>query len=295
MASKSEDISCCLGLIELPNVFSLRGSDKVRLHFFSVIATVLYYISDNMLFNPADHTIECGDNDEFIKLSIPASQLLELLILSEGELVTRDYLLTEVWDKNGLRGSNNNLNQYMSILRRTLANHGCDNLFITIPKIGFRLNTDIKIETRSASGDRALDPVNRPMRTQNGRDLKILVIAFLCIIVPLAGFIALKQSTSHYDIASSDLVEVAPGCNALYLHKFSEDEKVHAKIQINEMLNNLKLKCDAGNTLLFDNVDPIPDENDYGRTFFSYCHNVSGKALANCTDFFYSDWKRHHE
>lgn len=260
-----------------------------------MIATVLYYISDNVLFNPADHTIECGDNDEFIKLSIPASQLLELLILSEGELVTRDYLLTEVWDKNGLRGSNNNLNQYMSMLRRTLANHGCENLFITIPKIGFRLNTDIKIETRGGPGDRAIDPVNRPMRKQNGKDLKILVIAFLCIFVPLAVFIALKQSTSHYDMVSSDLVEVAPGCHALYLHKFSEDEKIRAKIQINEMLNDLKLKCDAGNTLLFDNVDPIPDENDYGRTFFSYCHNVNEKALANCTDFFYSDWKRHHE
>jgi DNA-binding winged helix-turn-helix (wHTH) protein len=248
-----------------------------------------------MLFNPADHTIECGENDEFIKLSIPASQLLELLILSKGELVTREYLLTEVWDKNGLRGSNNNLNQYMSILRRTLANHGCDNLFITIPKIGFRLNADIKIETRAGAGDVSVVPVNPLAKKKRMKELIILAISFMCIVVPLAAFILIKQFSSHYDITSSDLVEVAPGCNALYLHKFSDGEKLRAKIQINTMLNELKLKCDTGNTLLFDNVDPIPTDNDYGRTFFSYCHNVSEKTLANCTDFFYTGWKSPHE
>lgn len=248
-----------------------------------------------MLFNPADHTIECGDNDEFIKLSIPASQLLELLILSKGELVTRDYLLTEVWDKNGLRGSNNNLNQYMSILRRTLANHGCDNLFITIPKIGFRLNTDIKIETRAGPGDEGIAPANSSAQKKHMKELAILVISFLCIVIPLAAFILLKQFTSHYDITNSDLVEVAPGCHALYLHKFSDNEKLRAKIQINAMLSELKLKCDAGNTLLFDNIDPIPNDDDYGRTFLSFCNNVGEKTLANCTDFFYSAWKEPHE
>lgn len=273
----------------------MKGSDKIGSPFLSVIATVLYFISDNMLFNPADHTIECGDNDEFIKLSIPASQLLELLILSKGELVTREYLLTEVWDKNGLRGSNNNLNQYMSMLRRTLASHGCDNLFITIPKIGFRLNTDLKIETRTGPGNEHIAPATPLVQKKSMKELAILVISFLCIVIPLTGFILLKQFTSHYDIVSSDLVEVAPGCNALYLHKFSENEKLRAKSQINAMLNELKLKCDAGNTLLFDNVDPIPNDDDYGRTFLSYCHNISEKTLANCTDFFYSAWKEPHE
>ncbi|UNC52213.1 winged helix-turn-helix domain-containing protein [Enterobacter huaxiensis] len=248
-----------------------------------------------MLFNPADHTIECGDNDEFIKLSIPASQLLELLILSKGELVTRDYLLTEVWDKNGLRGSNNNLNQYMSMLRRTLASHGCENLFITIPKIGFRLNTIISIEMRAGPGENVHFSAPHSVQKKNRKERWMIVIAFLCIILPLAGFIILKQFTSHYDIVSSEMVEVAPNCHALYLHKFSDNEKLRAKNQINAMLKELKLKCDAGNTLLFDNVDPIPDDDDYGRTFLSYCHNVGEKTLGNCTDFFYSGWKEHHE
>ncbi|WP_230353091.1 winged helix-turn-helix domain-containing protein [Lelliottia sp. WAP21] len=248
-----------------------------------------------MLFNSADHTLECGDNDEFIKLSIPSSQLLELLILSKGELVTRDYLLTEVWDKNGLRGSNNNLNQYMSILRRTLAAHGCDNLFITVPKVGFRLNTEIKIEMRERAGGQHVTSTLSGGQKKSKKGLNILLVAFLCLLLPLLGFIILKQFTTHYDIVSSDFVEVAPGCNALFLHKFSDNEKALATKQINKMLSDLKLQCGPDNTLLFDNGDHISDDDDYGKTFFSYCHNVEGKSLANCTDFFYSGWKYHHE
>lgn len=51
-----------------------------------------------------------------------------------------------VWDDYGLQASNSSLNQYISILRRALSAFGCEELIITVPKMGFRLNPDITLQ-----------------------------------------------------------------------------------------------------------------------------------------------------
>jgi DNA-binding winged helix-turn-helix (wHTH) protein len=111
---------------------------------------MIYIIDDSITYNSDDCTLTHLPTQESLSLSISSGRLLERLLDSDGEILARDTLLTEVWDKYGLRGSNSNLNQYLSIVRRALASYGCDNLIITIPKIGIRINTDINIERRPA-------------------------------------------------------------------------------------------------------------------------------------------------
>lgn len=261
-----------------------------------MIVTVIYLISENIIFNPSDHTLACEKDDDFVKLSIPSSQLLEILILSKGELVTRDFLLSEIWDKNGLRGSNNNLNQYMSILRRTLISHGCDNLLITIPKIGFRLNPLVKIEPQAGNDDNRESNTSKENSQQEAAKKKIIIIslATLCIVAPLLILFAMKHFNTHYDIANSELSTLPSGCKVVYLHSFSEAEKRRSSVEIGKMIKTLSLPCGADKTLLFDNIDPIPDDTDYGKTFLSYCHNLANDTLGNCTDYYYSNWNDHH-
>ncbi|MEN4535794.1 winged helix-turn-helix domain-containing protein [Pantoea agglomerans] len=111
---------------------------------------MIYIIDDQVSYKSDDCTLSHIPTQESLSLSISSGRLFEQLLNSGGEILARDTLLTEVWDKYGLRGSNSNLNQYLSIVRRALAAYGCENLIITIPKIGIRLNTDIKIERQSA-------------------------------------------------------------------------------------------------------------------------------------------------
>lgn len=111
---------------------------------------MIYIIDDQVSYNSDDCTLSHIPTQESLSLSISSGRLFEQLLNSGGEILARETLLTEVWDKYGLRGSNSNLNQYLSIVRRALAAYGCENLIITIPKIGIRLNTDIKIERQSA-------------------------------------------------------------------------------------------------------------------------------------------------
>lgn len=105
-----------------------------------------YLIDRLVVFNTDDGTLHLPSSDDVIRLALPAARLLETFLSSEGRELTREYLLETVWDKHGLHASGNNLNQYVSILRRNLSLLGCHELIITLPKLGFRLNAAISIE-----------------------------------------------------------------------------------------------------------------------------------------------------
>ncbi|MFN3070487.1 transcriptional regulator [Serratia sp. J2] len=75
--------------------------------------------------------------DNRVTLPRFASQLLEILIMKNDQSLSREHLLDIIWHNNGLSASSNNLNNYISIIRRSLSSIGLDNIIITIPKYGF--------------------------------------------------------------------------------------------------------------------------------------------------------------
>ncbi|WP_247753670.1 winged helix-turn-helix domain-containing protein, partial [Citrobacter freundii] len=50
-----------------------------------------------------------------VKLTLTASRLLETLLRASEGILSREKLLTMVWDDYGLQASNSSLNQYISI------------------------------------------------------------------------------------------------------------------------------------------------------------------------------------
>ncbi|KYQ98877.1 hypothetical protein AWY96_10275 [Serratia plymuthica] len=97
-------------------------------------------------YNSDDGTLLSPDNAiDMIKLSRVVNELLLLLIKNNHQLLSRDTLLNELWDKRGLNASSNNLSNYVSVLRKTLANCGCPDLITTVPKHGFLFEADITI------------------------------------------------------------------------------------------------------------------------------------------------------
>ncbi|MCV5473309.1 helix-turn-helix domain-containing protein, partial [Escherichia coli] len=62
------------------------------------------------------------------------------------DIVSREEVLTKVWDNNGLTSSNSNLNQYLSMLRKTFRHYGIDNIIITVARGYLQLNPNVSIE-----------------------------------------------------------------------------------------------------------------------------------------------------
>ncbi|OAT50395.1 winged helix-turn-helix domain-containing protein [Providencia heimbachae] len=117
-----------------------------------------YIIDDKYIFEQSSSCIYLKDDqNQRIELSKPASRLFnEIILLNMRKgIATRDELLTNVWEEYGLVGSNNNLNTYISEIRKKLELIGIDpKSIVTVPKKGFRIDNHLskfKMEESNAS------------------------------------------------------------------------------------------------------------------------------------------------
>ena len=81
-----------------------------------------YLLADAIVYNDEDGSvslINAPDEDAQL-LTCTANTIMKLLVQHHGNVVERETFLQEVWDRRGLQGSNNSLNQYISILRKML-------------------------------------------------------------------------------------------------------------------------------------------------------------------------------
>ncbi|TPD61350.1 hypothetical protein FJP64_19225 [Kosakonia cowanii] len=108
---------------------------------------MLFIIDKEIYFRPADGAIwSAGAENEKRFLTLAGSRLLLFFIEHRGEIVTRDAIFQAVWERYGLHSTNNTLNQYISLLRRTMTDHGLGAQVIkTIPKTGFIFSRDLSV------------------------------------------------------------------------------------------------------------------------------------------------------
>lgn len=267
---------------------------------------MIYTIDGSITYNTDDCTLSHLPTQESLSLSLSAGRLFERLLTSEGAILSRDSLLTEVWDKYGLRGSNSNLNQYLSILRRALAAYGCDNLIITIPKVGIRLNTDIPVERTASPSEPVTDaeqdegvaqqikpaaPLSVPTvpdaPVKNQKWLYLLAIG-ICLFGALVwGYQAMHKEGEKTSAATLTL---AGGCRAVILQGIDDSERTTLTSQIEQMLRENHQLCDKSRRIYFDRNTAFTTQN-YGRTILSSCKlNSAGHVIA-CDNFYYLDWR----
>ncbi|KHT27061.1 winged helix-turn-helix domain-containing protein [Pectobacterium carotovorum] len=104
---------------------------------------MVYLINDLIIFNEGDGTLAWIEREsEATSLSFPISRLLCLLIENQGVTLSRDFLLKEALEKHALCPSLNNLNNYLSLLRKVLREFDLSDSIVTIPKLGIVFNVN---------------------------------------------------------------------------------------------------------------------------------------------------------
>ncbi len=110
-----------------------------------------FIINRVLKYNSSDGTLICPDNSvDMITLTRVANELLFLFINNNHISLRRDDILNELWGKRGLSASSNNLNNYVSMLRRALEQCGFAGLITTIPKYGFIFEADVVVVATNA-------------------------------------------------------------------------------------------------------------------------------------------------
>ncbi|MEQ9552097.1 MAG: two-component system response regulator RppA [Coleofasciculus sp. G3-WIS-01] len=96
----------------------------------------------NLTLDYGTHTAYWQDspgNQQTIPLTHKEFQLLEYFMRHPNQIVTRDQVLNQLWEL-GTEPMSNVVAAQMRLLRRKLAQQGCDNLIETVYGVGYRLN-----------------------------------------------------------------------------------------------------------------------------------------------------------
>lgn len=234
----------------------------------------IYIINSRVVFDDQSGSLSIiDDHGDPIILAAPASRLLSLLIKKNNKVLTRDEILTEVWEKHGLVASNNNLYHYISVIRKSLSSLGKDNIIVTLPKIGFSMKAvSIVVQSQEQSlatphiddvlDKRMLSSIKfseiEPSSTQPcpglPRQNKIIVVSIVLILF----FTVLIAAVLSYTKKNRDLSENQPSakiesCSIYPLKK--NQTKSHDIIvdEIKSRLEKFKLDCSKSADIYYSN------------------------------------------
>ncbi|MDS7904570.1 winged helix-turn-helix domain-containing protein [Klebsiella pasteurii] len=135
-----------------------------------------------------------------IELSATSTRLLTNLLQYRGDIISRVDIFQSVFEKYGARPSNSNLNQYISTLRRSLADLGIEkNVIITVPRIGFKISEEVIITSDndySSSFTLPMLTAELPQRSLLLQHRKAVISFILALtgLLLLSSFLCLKNS-----------------------------------------------------------------------------------------------------
>ncbi|MGF1716788.1 winged helix-turn-helix domain-containing protein, partial [Photobacterium chitinilyticum] len=242
------------------------------------------------------------------QLSITANALLYFLIQHPGVL-TRDEVMKKVWDDNGLVSSNSNLNQYLSLLRKSFRSYGIDNVIVTIPRGRLEINSELAIEVIDGNplhplfqqaSDKDVLPSEPPVVTdtkvqelppqteqQERRWMIASATVFIAALALLWTAIVTERSL-HIVI----LTEVESGLCELFSPELMINNAMGEKYKTNfkAVRDKLGLSCAKDERFIFYYGDKL-QSNGLGRTYIARCAENENNPYAYCDNYFYYSWK----
>lgn len=103
-----------------------------------------YIINDEVIFNMDVNELKpvAGKDHEAITLNTPTARCLQLLLESNGNIISRDEFLSAVWKERGVVVSQNTFYQNISLLRKSLLRAGLtQDVVVTVRQRGFVIAT----------------------------------------------------------------------------------------------------------------------------------------------------------
>ncbi|PWC10154.1 hypothetical protein B4923_17110 [Brenneria roseae subsp. americana] len=217
-----------------------------------------YFINQTVVFSSINRTICFVDipSSENI-LSPPVSNLLIYLIKNNNTVLSKEKILSECMEPNGFSPSINNLNNYLSILRKALRPFSLDESIQVIPKVGIKFLAQISSEENEIINDRP-------------KSSKKIIVGSLALV---ASFLLLlfysKESIPRYDYKKNYSLD---GCDLL---------TDGVNIEKNERITKL---CNPDSTLFFKEIQSPNENNDFTKIILiSTCK----KGVTDCENYTY--------
>ncbi|MGQ6475944.1 winged helix-turn-helix domain-containing protein [Serratia sp. IR-2025] len=224
-------------------------------------------------------------------LTATLNRLLSALVRNNNLVISRDTLLTQVWEAHGQVASGNNLNNTISILRKMFAAMGEDDIIVTLPRQGFMFTAASLKTTDSLAESLPEMPIlaaaenplpTRPLRTQRFKRFGLAALLLLA-----AGSALWAWTETGYDQVRAVSVGKIGLCEVKFITSY---HKVSAEMvdmtQLKTLLKkNNNIQCDEPATLLYYDSRSIVESADgrFRSSYLYYCPLVKmAGAKAQC-------------
>jgi DNA-binding winged helix-turn-helix (wHTH) protein len=244
-----------------------------------------YLLADVLVYNDEDGSFSLVDTpeEEPQMLTGTANAIMKLLVAHHGNVIEREGFLRGVWDERGLQGSNNSLNQYISILRKMLASLVPDTGFIvTVPKMGFMLSADIPVTPLRSAETQSL-PVKKPRRWRY--ELLFCSALTLCVLALCIWSWVIKQNQDH---AKMHLLTHIGECPVYTFSPLADVFHSKAITLAQKIQHDGNLPC-LKNSIFYLHIQNTLFYGHEGRLVLSQCSLTQGKASA-CRTLYTYEW-----
>ncbi|MGK8665339.1 winged helix-turn-helix domain-containing protein [Serratia marcescens] len=244
----------------------LQGGEMV----FTIFNTVAFRSEDGAMWNIAQP-------DRRLSLTTIPARFFTYLLENADKMVSREELLNNIWDKYGLEPSNNSVNQYISQIRRSLHELGCDEEVIkTIPRIGFYITG----ETVSRNLETLQSVVSTITETQPAKEqpslrrgYKPALLALSIIISTLLILQPFRSATGHldYSFPKSMLYQIGT-IDTCPVYSLTEGSSYTAarKRQLAQKLSSAHMSCISDEVFIFQAGEHYAYQQA-GRAFIARC------------------------
>lgn len=207
----------------------------------------------------------------------------------------REELLQLVWEEHGLRPSGSNLSNHISLLRKTFSHLGIkENIIITVPKKGFRLDAEVTSTRFSHHSDNDSVTKNINMNENTAPIVpaskagelkpKINKIHLISIIFITLLFISLILIRYSFNSKKADIIEIGT-CRALDLAA-DKDKKEKAK-ELEKLINANQIDCRSHKSTIYFKFSNFFPKKDYKQSavFLTQCHQDRNNRLTYCESY----------
>lgn len=180
----------------------------------------MFFICNNsLLFDPEAHALSLvGQPESVLTLSAPAVRLLQEFIKHKGRDLSREELITRVWEEFGFTPSGNNLNKAVSELRKNFQALGEGHEFIvTVPRFGFRFEADVIFQPTESAPPAVPEAAPEPAVEQPAGYKRLsrkwwLVLAILTLSAMMVGLYFSRRLEITVPATLKPVQEKIAGC-----------------------------------------------------------------------------------
>ncbi|WP_447872189.1 winged helix-turn-helix domain-containing protein [Serratia fonticola] len=246
---------------------------------FTIFNMIAFRSEDGAMWNIAQP-------DRRLSFTTIPTRLFTYLLENADKMVSREELLNNIWNKYGLEPSNNSVNQYISLIRKSLSELGCEEEIIkTIPRVGFYISGEwVSYQQETPQ---SVETTNKPAIKQSRlrRGYKPALLTISLIISTLLVLQPFRSATGHldYSFPKSTLYKIGNIATCpLYALSASSPDVAARKEKMAEELAAAHAPCVNNEVFIFHSGEHyVYQQSD--RAFITRCTN-SDHTLSHFSD-----------